>query len=438
MFSSESCYHILKQLTSSRKFLIGYSGGLDSHVLLHCLAAIRTQYPDISLTAIHINHGLSPNAESWVEHCLQVCQSLAVTLIIKNINIDETAGEGLEAAARTARYQAYAEHLSAGTCLVTAHSKNDQAETVLLQLFRGAGVKGLSAMPACKKIAASFLLRPLLNFTRAELENYARQHQLVWIEDESNVNLQFGRNFVRSEILPLIQQRWPDAVNSLTRSARHSADADILITTLAQDDLQQIWAAPQEKTLSIKRLLLLPGTRQANVIRAWLQQLDFPLPSAVKLRQILREVLSCAEDANPVVAWRGTQIRRYQDNLYALPVLSAHDSSWSGVWDLQTPFQLPHALGKLTAKIIVGDGLALPPTQQVTIRFRQGGERCRPAGRSGSHPLKKLLQEWQVPPWQRDRVPLIYVDNALAAVVGHCVCENFIAKKWQQGLLFSL
>lgn len=435
MFSSESCYKILCSLTTARRFLIGYSGGLDSHVLLHAMATIRKQHPEINLQAIHLNHGLSVNAEKWIEHCQKVCAALAVELIVKNIKID-AANQSWEAAARAVRYQIFAEHLSADTDLLTAHTKNDQAETLLLQLLRGAGVKGLAAMPMRKKFATSFLLRPLLNFTREQLVSYASHHQLVWVEDESNSNLQYDRNFVRHQILPIIQQRWPDILNSLARSAKHCAEADTVITHLAQDDLQQVYCK-EEKVLSIKKLLLLSESRQKYVVREWLQRLHFPLPSEIKLRQILHEVLLCAPDAKPKIEWQGTEIRRYQDKLYALAPLPLHDANWSSVWDIKMPLVLPNNLGELSAKITVGDGLLLASEQPLMVRFRQGGERCRPVGRSGSHPLKKLFQEWQVPPWLRDRIPLIYVGDQLAAVAGYCVCENYAAKNQQKGWIIN-
>lgn len=428
MFSSKNLYQILCKLTSQRKFLIAYSGGLDSHVLLHAMYSLRKNYPEMQLTAVHVHHGLSANANIWAKHCRQICQSLSIDCVVKKIKIEKNSEYSLEEVARTERYQVLAELLKPDTCLLTAHTKDDQAETLLLQLFRGAGPKGLAAMPEIKSFAASQLIRPLLSFTRAELQQYAADNQLTWIEDESNDNQQFDRNYIRHELLPIMQKRWPGIMTTLARTARHCAESSALVSCLAQQDLQKMQDNVTNK-LSIVELLALDLARQRNVLREWLRQLNFSIPNEAHLLQIQQEILLAKEDADPVVSWDNVEIRRYQDNLYAMSPLPLHDVSWNAKWNMQQPLKLPGNLGSLDAKKILAQGLMLPKKSKIEVRFRQGGERCQPVGRKGSHPLKKLFQEWEVPTWERERVPLIFVNDKLAMVVGYCIDEKFFAKE---------
>lgn len=444
--------HSILTHTSSNNFLIAYSGGLDSHVLLHAMAALPTENPAIRLQAIHVHHGLSPNADQWAQHCEQVCHNLKIPLQIFKINLEAARinGESLEAAARTERYKIFAQQLQPNQNLLTAHTQNDQAETLLLQLLRGAGPKGLAAMPIMTSFAAGFHLRPLLNNTRTQLEAYAHEHQLQWIEDESNLNPKFARNYLRHAVMPLLAKRWPALNETLSRSAAHCAEASELLDELAKQDLgvraqdsglriQELGVRVQESgirspgfwllspdswrlnTLSISALLKLTPTRQRNVIRYWLEQLQLPLPSTAKLAQLQHDVLHCAQDASPLVTWPGVEIRRYRDTMYAMPPLIAHDATIIISWDLKQPLILPNNLGVLTAAEIFTDHNF--PTAKVTVRFRQGGETCRLKGHHCTSDLKKLFQQWDIPPWLRDRIPLIYVGDKLAVIVGYEVCE---------------
>lgn len=428
----KNIYESVLQLLPYKKFLIAYSGGLDSHVLLHLMAQIRAENPKIKLQAIHVNHGLSQNAASWVKHCQKICKELKVHLIIKTLSLKKTPKKSLEAEARKLRYFEFSKLLKKDTFLLTAHNQNDQAETLLLQLFRGAGPKGLAAMPTKMEFASSFLLRPLLSFSRAELQKYAIENKLQWIEDESNTNLNFDRNFIRHKLMPVIQTRWPSVQETLARVARHCGEASELLHELAVDDLVGV-----DNTLFIKTLLELSPARQRNVLREWLQQLNFPIPSEIKLLQIQNEVLNAPADAKPLIKWEGTEIRRYQNYLYALKPLPTIDLNWEKIWELKSgSLLLPDNLGSLIAEKKQGSGyLKLPAKAKVTVRFRREGERCQPAGRMGSHPLKKLMQEWQIPPWQRNRIPLIYFNKQLVAVIGYCICEGYATNKKEEGFL---
>ncbi|MGB6976566.1 MAG: tRNA lysidine(34) synthetase TilS [Gammaproteobacteria bacterium] len=437
-FTTNLLWQQLRQLTSSEKLLVAYSGGLDSHVLLSSLVKLREQYPTLQLQAVHVNHGLSPHAGQWARFTEQICQQWQVAYTLCTIAIDSTSGISLEAAARQARYKVLAELLKTDACLLTAHTQSDQAETHLLQLLRGAGPQGLAAMPTCRPFGKGLHARPLLSFTRSALQTYALNQELKWIEDESNYKLKFDRNYVRHCLMPIIEQRWPSAITTLARSAQHCAEASELLTELAQQDWQFLRGSIPD-TLIISKLQQLGFTQQCNVLREWLKNLGFNLPSTIKLHQIIHEVLASRPDAQPQVTWNGVEIRRFRDLLFAIKPLVHTPSPTALTWDLQQPLLLPNDLGILTVLP------SSPPLQQLknadrlTLRFRQGGEVCHPFGRQGTHTLKKLFQEWDIPPWQRNRIPLLFNDEQLIAVIGYCVCAEYREKMgdyqiiWQNG-----
>jgi len=401
---------------------VAYSGGVDSHVLLHVLATLSAQY---HIKAVHINHGLYPNAEQWSAHCQSVCDDLNIACEIVKVDVKKSAGESLEAQARHARYSAFESFIKENDVLVTAHHQGDQAETLLLQLLRGAGIKGLSGMPETKTFGEGCLLRPLLNATRADILEYAKENKLNWIEDESNRDEKFSRNFLRHQLLPVLEKHWPQAKKTIARSSKHIAEANSLLDEIAASDLANL-KSEQANILSIKALLSLSETRQRNVLRYWFQNQDVILPDEKKLQAIIDEVMLAQPDTDPCVNWKDVEVRRFQDGLYLLPKLPDHDITWKKTWDLKTDLTLPSGLGKLTAKKTNTPGLK-PTINSVDVRFRQGGEQMALPNRQGHHTLKNLFQEWQVPTWQRDRIPLLYVDNELTVVVGYAVAEKFIA-----------
>jgi tRNA(Ile)-lysidine synthase len=418
----------------NRCYWIAYSGGLDSHVLLHLLAQLRARYP-LQLRAIHVNHNLSPNAQNWARHCEQVCAQLDIALTQQQVNANATIGESPENAARMARYAAMMPLLAADDILLTAHHQDDQAETLLLQLCRGAGPKGLAAMPAIKKFGKGYLGRPWLDFPREKLRAYAEQNNLSWIEDESNTNINFARNFIRHDVLPVLQQRWPMVSTTLARAASNCGEAQHLLDEMAAQDTLLV-AGSISQTLSVSRLLTLSAKRQRQVLRFWLRQLGFTIPGIVKLKQIQLDMLSARADKQPLITWRGVELRRYRDNLYALAPLASHDAQRIYPWDLRQPLSLA-GVGELHARTIVGDGLSAG-LRNVTVRFRRGGEVCRLPARTCSHDLKKLFQTWQIPVWERDRIPLIYTGEQLIAAVGWFVDPEFIAKVDENGYVLSL
>lgn len=430
---------LAESLPDARRWCIAYSGGLDSTVLLHLAVACRSTQ-SITVTALHVDHGLHPQAADWSEHCRQQCRRLDIPLEVIQVEARAGKGESPEAAARSARYEAFAGRVGEGDCLLTAHHRDDQAETVLLQLLRGAGPHGLAAMPALERFAGGWHARPLLQYDRDDLLQHAEAHGLEWIDDPSNADTGLRRNFLRHEILPRLKEVWPAAARTLSRSATHNAAAARLLDELARDDLATL-ADHDTDTLSIAGLKRLGADRQANALRAWLHDRGLPLPSTAHLDRLRSDVLDASPDSNPLLTWPGAEVRRYRDRLYAMPPLPAHDSSMVLTWDMATSLVLPAGGRLAAARCISGDEdtgpcLRLPTDDDgpVTVRFRQGGERCRPAGRDGSHSLKQLLQETGVPPWQRERLPLIHYGEALVAVAGVCVCEGWQASPGIDGI----
>ncbi len=418
---------IFLQFGLDKTYWIAYSGGLDSHVLFFLSDLLRSELA-IKLHAIHINHGLSLNSMTWASHCKQVCKEKNIDFIEHTIRLELNPGESLEEAAREKRYAFFAECLGEGDILLTAHHQEDQAETVLLQLLRGAGLKGLAAMPVIKPFARGFHCRPFLTFPRAMLQQIAQDHQLRWIDDESNNNIQFSRNFIRHEILPILKKRWPSATTTMARSAKHCAESQELLEEFTTE-LCSITKGTRDNTLSVAHLQRLSSQKQRFVLRAWIRGLGYPLPNLKKMSVIQNNVLTAARDRMPCVSYSGIEIRRYRDDLYLMRSSLKHDHS-SYQWNMTQPLLLP-GIGLLHATLVVGKGLRAD-FKTVAIRFRQGGEKVEIPGRD-RHTLKNLLQSWHVLPWERDRLPLIFVENRLIGVVGYFINASFAAKSDEMG-----
>lgn len=435
-FSPAQLLEILQRLPDTPGYWIAYSGGLDSHVLLHTMAELRPALAPRRVQAVHVNHGLSPDAGAWVRHCAAVCEGLGITCRQLTVDARPVRGEGPEAAARYARYTALAGLLAPGETLLTAHHQGDQAETVLLQLLRGAGPHGLAAMPGQAPFAAGVHARPLLAFTRDDLRTYARDRALSWVEDESNGDLSLERNYLRREIIPRLRGRWPAMGRTLARSAGHNREAAVMLDEIAAQDLQSV-IVPHDGALSVARLSRLAGARLRNVLRYWLRRRGLPLPTAEQLHQIEGQ-LPAGNDRSPRVRWPGAEVRRYRGRLYALAPLPETPSSLVLPWDPTSPVALPGG-GTLYARTRMGAGVKadLCYSEPVTVRYRNGGERCRPAGARYSRTVKNLFQELGVPPWVRARVPLVYIGERLAAVADYWVCHPFQAQPREQGMVFQ-
>jgi len=334
-------------------------------------------------------------------------------------------GESPEAAARVARYRVLADELGSGEWLLTAHHRDDQAETLLLQLLRGSGVAGLAAMPARASFAAGMLVRPLLDIDRTALAAYAQHHALSWCEDPGNAAVELDRNFLRHEILPRLATRWPAVATCLGRSAAHCAEANDLLDTLAATDLAALVVPQRPAELPVDSLHGLPAPRLRLLLRHWLATLGLPRPGHRVLARIEHEGLGAAVDRNPLVTWPGGEVRRYRNTLYArAPIAPSNPTPLA--WNPAEALHLPW--GCLQAEKVTGSGLAQARLhgQRLTVRHRVGGERLRLPGRR-TRPLKKLLQEAGVPPWCRGRLPLVYVGEELAAVADLWVADGFEA-----------
>lgn len=415
------------------RFIVAYSGGLDSHVLLHSLVSEKQELGDVQVLAVHVNHGLSVNAQQWAAHCAEQCQLLGVPLQQMEIDARAEVGESPEAAARDGRYAILSSLMEEGDCLLTAHHQDDQAETLLMQLLRGAGPRGLAAMPKFATFADGWHARPLLAHSRDELHDYAQQAGLSWIDDESNSDTRFDRNFLRHEIMPKLKSRFPGMASTLSRSANLCAEATELLISAAADDLAKVRI--NDQSLSVSGLQAMGEVRARNLLHQWCRDRELPTPSAAQLQCVWEEVIGAGPDSEPMVSWAGGEARRYRDALFISSPLKAHDAGLSLPWDWQHTLSIP-ALGKLHGEQMLGQGISASLLEGRTgkIRFRQGGEQLQPAGRAGHHALKKLFQEAGIPPWLRDRIPLFYVDDQLLAVAGQWVADEVAVQPGEQGI----
>lgn len=384
--------------TETRGVLVGFSGGLDSGVLLHLLAR-QPAMRERGLRAIHVHHGLHADADAWAEHCREVCLSLDVPLRVVHVEVDRDSGQGIEAAARAARRRAFTEALSENEILALAHHQDDQAETFLLRALRASGTDGLAAMRTWQRFGHAWLWRPLLGTPRGALLAHARTHGLRWIEDPSNSSVDHDRNFLRHRILPLLRERWPESDVALARSAQLSGDTQ---TLLEAGDVTALASARtlDPQALSAPRLLALPRARRARVLRRWIESLALPPLPAQGVSQIETVLLTAAADRESEFAWHGTVIRRWRDLLHVGMQCAPLPEDWHAVWDGRAPLVLP-AGGSLFLEGT--DGFEFP----LEAGTRRGGERIVLPGRTHSHALKHVLQDLGIPPWERERLPIL-------------------------------
>lgn len=376
---------------------VGLSGGLDSSVLLHLLAR-HPRARATGLRAVHVHHGLHADADAWTGHCRRFCAALGVELIVVPVNVAQ-AGGGLEAAAREARYAAFAATLADGDVLVLGHHRDDQAETFLLRALRASGPTGLGAMRRWRTIGMTHLWRPLLDTPRAQLLAYAQANGLAWVDDPSNAEVAFDRNFLRERVLPLLRERWPQADAAFARSAGLHADADAL---LEEGDIAALAQATtvDPACISVAVLRCFPSARRARVLRRWIEGLALPALPGNGLERIERDLLVARPDAEARFAWQGAVVTRWRDLLHAGRQRTALPRDWRCEWDGRRPATLPDG-GLLE---LVGAS-ALPCVGM--LHARNGGERITLPGRDHSHALKHVLQDLGVPPWERAHLPLL-------------------------------
>jgi tRNA(Ile)-lysidine synthase len=400
----------------NQKVLLALSGGLDSIVLLYLLAEAKKNLA-FELYAMHVHHGLSANANDWATFCQYQCEKLGVPLQIVYVNVDKDSPLGIEAAARALRYEAlFNSKLNSDKAsntkpnyIVTAHHQDDQAETLLLQLFRGAGIKGLSSMAAVDSVKG--LLRPLLGVPRQLLQDYAELHHLEWCEDESNDNTQYERNFVRHEVLPMLETRHHAIKSVLARTASHFAEANHLLNDLAAIDTEPLLA---NNSLCLTGLSALTIARAKNSLRWWFAKSQLAMPTSEHLDEVLQQLLNAKQDANISIVLQHLTLKRYQNRAYLSP--HQHPQVFDLVWNGESELTLPNG-GQLVFKQVIGAGLALKfGMTKLRITLRAGGERFKPNALRPTRTLKHLLQEANIPPWRRESMPLVYWQDTLAYV----------------------
>jgi len=429
-------------LFAPKRFLIGYSGGLDSTVLLHVmhflLPRLKQQYGvNMGIDAIHINHNLSANARLWQDHCQAVCTSLHIPLVVESVHVNST-GKGIEAAARHARYGAFEKHMDDKTVLLTAHHADDQAETLLFRLMRGSGLQGMSGIQPYRSFAGGCIARPLLTVPRDVLEQYAHEHNLSWIDDESNEDEQFSRNYIRRTILPLLTQRWPKAVTQLGGSAQRAAESQLLLTTYLQQDFIVCDRRDERvgESISLAKLQSFATNKKTHILRYWFDLLGCRLPSSAVMEHV-NTLMDTAADSASEIKIDQYVLRKFNHRLFLLPDSFFQSLAQANVHDVYDVY-----VNK--KHVLPGDFLFSVSSQEentelpIAVRFRQGGERSHPAGRRHSQTLKKLLQEYKIEPWLRNIVPLVYCDNKLMAVGDLWVETDAVfspqALTWQYGV----
>jgi tRNA(Ile)-lysidine synthase len=407
---------------------LALSGGLDSCVLLHALLQAKKTLP-FDLQVMHIHHGLSQHADEWAQFCTTLCQHHKLPLEVVRVQVNKKSGLGIEAAARKVRYEALLQGCFDG--LLLAQHQDDQAETFLLQLLRGAGLKGLSAMASYD--AGKQIMRPFLDISRQEIESYANYAQLSWVEDESNRDTSFDRNYCRHVLMPAIEERFSAVQKTFARSASHVAEAAGLLDELAEIDAQTYLT---EKALKIDALHALSEERAKNLMRWWLAQQDVVMPSKERLDEMLVQLREAKSDAKLKIQLGNVLVRRYQGFIYLEDDQQGSPISLS--WQGESSLLMPDG-SQLIFEKKLGQGLALERLggHKLRIASRGGGERFKPDLNRPTRTLKYLLQEINMPPWQRERLPLVYLDDALAVVPNVGVNCQMQATEHEQGLVIS-
>ena len=412
----------LERACSPSGYAVAFSGGIDSRVLLEGCHRLGLRLP---LRALHVDHGLQPESGRWAERCRDAARGLGIAIEVSHVRVDTVAGQSVEAAAREARYAALGALLRPGEMLLTAHHEHDQLETVLLRLLRGAGVRGLRGIFESAPLAGGYVGRPLLAFPKAEISAAAARWELEWIEDPSNSDKRFDRNYLRAAVLPALEQRWPAVARSVSRAARQMTDAEALLTEAAEADAAGV---DDPARVPIGQLRALSAARQRNLLRFLLESLRLPLPSARQLEEVVSALSVVRPDARTCVSWPGADARIHDGHLYLMRSLPQGSSSdHAGSVSPDTPWTGPEGRLTLVEAADPLEATALPDTWAtggLSVRFRRGGERFKPRGAAPHRTLKKLLQEAGIVPWMRSRIPLLYRDEQLVAVADLWVSDG--------------
>ena len=404
------------------RYVVGYSGGIDSTVLLH---AINKMTGHIPVVAVHINHQLIPQAAEWEKHCRKFSESISVEFLSRKVIIDMNSGYGLEAASRKERYDSFKQLIRKNDYLLTAHNQDDQVETVLLNIFRGCGLRGIRGIPASRKFFEGRLVRPLLRVSRNEISEYAKKYKLSWIEDPSNQYQKYDRNFLRHKILAQLKTRWPAVNNNVRKTSELASEINEELKEIAFIDAPLFYKNNQ---LDIRAIKNLSPARQKNILRYALLSLGFPLPSSVKLNQIINEVINARVDRQPLVQWSDVQVRRYRKKIYFLSeYFQPKDNNIEKIYLNGPNWQLGKGLGSLSLeKSDIGIKRSIAK-EGFNVTFRAGGEKIKPLGSGYSRKVKKLFQEAAVVPWMRENIPLLFYEGNLIAVADMWLDKSYAA-----------
>lgn len=440
----QSALESLYELPENAKYVIAYSGGVDSHVLLYCCAQLQ-----LPIRAIHIHHGLQSIADDWVDHCQRICEQLNIHLDVVYVNVKQTKGKSPEEVARDARYEALSLNLNNGDCLITAQHQSDQAETLLLQLCRTASAAGLSSMPDKKQLKNNLHIRPLLGFSRNEIVNFAGESQLHWIEDPSNKDVAFDRNFLRKEVMPLLRERWPEIEAQFSIVTKMQSNNLIVLEDMAAIDLSRavissyfqskLAAYDVSSVLSIDVLKTLSKERLSNLLRYWVIKEIKASPTRNLLHEIETTIVNSQQDVNAVITYLGFECRKYQDKLYMLKRKNDLESVDNIAWKPKVALQLIQKNVQFVSVSRFGSGLRPDLLNKpLKVCFRQGGEKFHPHNRKHSQSLKKLLQEEGIPPWERGSFPLLYCDDELIAVIGLWMSKQHVVTCDEDGWVIDI
>lgn len=404
------------------KYCVAYSGGLDSHVLLWVMAQIQRSDSAIQLRAVHIDHGLQSESAGWADHARQVCSDLEVPLTVLQATV-KSGTDGPEAGARLARYAQFSQHLQEGEHLLLAQHAEDQAETFLLQALRGSGTDGLAGIPRKRRFADGYMVRPLLSCSQESLQVLASEQALEWIEDPSNQDTQLDRNYLRLKVMPLLKSRWPASAQTLSRSALRSAAASQTLMGVAEQDLLNV-KIPGTGELSLVALQGLPRERAYVVLRLFVRERGWRMPRLQDLVQVMSNLVEARHDSNGIVNARDYVFRRHKDKLYLMREVDdaqPYNYSWQAPF---TALSIPEAGLTLTLEQATHQGLSIPASAEVIVKSREGGELIKLGEPTFHKAVKKLLQEAAIVPWQRETIPLVYINGRVAAVWGLAVAVD--------------
>ncbi len=419
MHKTDLYQHFLGQLqpllnSQQRRFSVALSGGVDSVVLLHLMKLAQKQHSELKLEAVYVNHGLSQYADQWQEFCQSLCDELDVTFKAVQVAVQQRSRASLEAQAREARYQALNETCSAGSVILLGQHLNDQLETFLLRLKRGSGLQGLASMQQQRILASGRIcFRPLLNVSREQIEKFANEFAISHITDNSNVDERFDRNFLRHQVMPILTMRFQGFEKSAARSIRLLQQQQSLLDEYTQSDLAD--CQNSQGGLSCVAIARFSKPRQANLVRAWLNQFTHQLPSENQLQQIIEQGLTAKADAQLKICLQSGDVRRHQQHWYFVKEQAIPEA-------MDITLQSAELTDGRKLIVKTGQGIRKPlKGEQIRVEFNKPQARIKPLHKPGSNTLKHWFKDAKVAPWLRTQTPLIFYDDQLVQVVGYFV-----------------